>query len=114
MGTVPQQYFDFIMDYAPYFYVIPGTGVDPEWERGPVPAAHAVDFLVQAYRSSQFSDETAQIYSKVEELADYLVSIQCTNPAKLAYGGFQSKDNSTYYYSIDAMRAIPRYCEPLS
>jgi len=40
-------------------------------------------------------------------LADYLVSIQCTDDGKLAYGGFQSKDGSNYYYSIDVMRAIP-------
>jgi len=54
MGTVPQQYFNFIMDYAPYFYYIPGTGVDTEWGRGPAPAAHAIDFLAEAIQSSQF------------------------------------------------------------
>ena len=51
MGTVPQAYFNFVMDYAPYFYYIPGTGVDPEWGRGPAPAAHAIDFLYEAYFS---------------------------------------------------------------
>ena len=107
MGTVPQQYFDFVMEYAPYFYVIPGTGVDTQWQRGPAPASHAIDFFVQAYHSNQFTDQTAEIYTKIVELADYLLSIQCTNPAKQAYGGFQSKDDSDYYYSIDAMRAIP-------
>lgn len=107
MGTVPQQYFNFIMDYAPYFYYIPGTGVDTEWGRGPAPAAHAIDFLIEAYQSSQFESEKTGIYNKIVELADYLVSIQCTDYGKLAYGGFQSKDDSNYYYSIDAMRAIP-------
>ena len=107
MGTVPQQYFDFIMDYAPYFYVIPGTGVDTEWGKGPAPAAHAIDFLAEAYQSSQFESEKTAIYNKTVELANYLVSIQCTDDGKLAYGGFQSKDDSSYYYSIDAMRAIP-------
>ncbi len=107
MGTFPQSYFDFIMDYAPYFYYIPGTGVDPEWERGPAPAVHAIDFLNEAYQNSQFEDEKTSIYNKIVELADYLVSIQCIDDQKLAYGGFQSKDGSSHYYSIDAMRAIP-------
>jgi hypothetical protein len=107
MGTVPQQYFSFIMDYAPYFYVIPGTGVDTEWGRGPAAAAHAIDFLNEAYQSSQFESEKTAIYNKIVELADYLVSIQCTDDQKHAYGGFQSKDEGTDYYSIDAMRAVP-------
>ena len=107
MGTVPQQYFNFIMDYAPYFYYIPGTGVDTEWGRGPAPAAHAIDFLAEAIQSVQFEDEKTGIYNKIVELADYLLSIQCTDDGKLAYGGFQSKDGSDHYYSIDAMRAIP-------
>jgi len=107
MGTVPQAYFSFIMDYAPYFYYIPGTGVDTEWGRGPAPAAHAIDFLAEAYQSPQFEDEKTGIYNKIVELADYVVSIQCTDPLKHAYGGFQSKDGSNYYYSIDAIRAIP-------
>ena len=107
MGTVPQQYIDFIMDYAPYFYVIPGTGVDTEWGKGPAPAAHAIDFLAEAYQSSQFESEKTAIYNKIVELANYLVSIQCTDSQKHAYGGFQSKDGSSYYYSIDAMRAVP-------
>jgi len=107
MGTVPQAYFNFIMDYAPYFYYIPGTGVDTEWGRGPAPAAHAIDFLNKAIQSSQFEDEKTGIYNKIVELADYLLSIQCTDDQKHAYGGFQSKDSSNHYYSIDAMRAIP-------
>jgi hypothetical protein len=107
VGTVPQQYFDFIMDYAPYFYVIPGTGVDPEWGRGPAAAAHAIDFLSEAYLSSQFETQKTAVYNKIVELANYLVSLQCTDDEKMAYGGFQSKDSSTDYYTIDAMRAIP-------
>ncbi len=107
MGTVPQEYFSFIMDYAPYFYYIPETGVDTEWGKGPAPAAHAIDFLAEAYQNSQFEDEKTGIYNKIVELADYLLSIQCTADGKLAYGGFQSKDGSSHYYSIDAMRAIP-------
>ena len=107
MGTVPQQYFNFIMDYAPYFYVIPGTGVDTEWGRGPAAAAHAIDFLSEAYQSSQFENQKTAIYNKIVELANYLLSIQCTDNQKHTYGGFQSKDGSNHYYSIDAMRAVP-------
>jgi hypothetical protein len=107
LGTVPQPYLDFIMDYAPYFYVIPGTGVDTEWGRGPAAAAHAIDFLTEAYQSSQFESQKTEIYNKIVELADYLLSIQCLDNEKLAYGGFQSKDDSTDYYTIDAMRAVP-------
>jgi len=107
MGTVPQAYFNFIMDYAPYFYYIPGTGVDTEWGRGPAPAAHAIDFLYEAYFNGQFESEKTNIYNKIVAVANYLLSIQCTDDTKLAYGGFQSKDGSSYYYSIDAMRAIP-------
>jgi len=107
MGTVPQTYFSFIMDYAPYFYVIPGTGVDTEWGRGPAAAAHAIDFLAEAYQSSQFESQKTSIYNKVVDLADYLLSIQCTDDQKHAYGGFQSKDGSSHYYSIDALWAIP-------
>lgn len=107
MGTVPQAYFNFIMDYAPYFYHIPETGVDTEWGRGPAPAAHAIDFLYEAYHDEQFETEKTNIYNKIVALADYLLSIQCADDNKLAYGGFQSKDGSSYYYNIDAMRAIP-------
>jgi hypothetical protein len=107
METVPQTYFSFIMDYAPYFYVIPGTGVDTEWGRGPAPAAHAIDFLAEAYQSSQFESQKTSIYNKIVDLADYLLSVQCTDDQKHAYGGFQSKDDSSHYYSIDALRAIP-------
>lgn len=107
MGTVPQAYFNFIMDYAPYFYYIPGTGVDTEWGRGPAPAAHAIDFLYEAYFNEQFYGEKTNIYNKIVALADYLLSIQSTDDVKLAYGGFQSTDDSSYYYSIDAMRVIP-------
>jgi hypothetical protein len=107
MGKVPQAYYQFIIDYAPYFYYIPGTGVDTSWGRGPAPAAHAIDFLYEAYYDAQFESKKTEIYNKIVALADYLLSIQNNDPATLAYGGFQSKDDSDYYYSIDAMRAIP-------
>lgn len=107
MGTVPTAYFNFIMDYAPYFYYVPGSGVDTEWCRGPAPAAHAIDFLNEAYSDEQFQSQKTNIHNKIVALADYTLSNQCTDDNKLAYGGFQSKDGSSYYYSIDAMRAIP-------
>jgi hypothetical protein len=106
MGAL-QDYFDFVMQYAPYFYYILGVGVDPEWDRGPAPAAHAIDFLIGCYSDSRFADDKTDIYVKIVELADYLLSIQCNNNAKEAYGGFQSKDGSDFYYSIDAHRAVP-------
>jgi hypothetical protein len=64
MGTVPQQFFSFVMDYAPYFYVNPDTGADPTWGRGPAPAAHAIGFLAAAYQSPQFTQEKTGIDRK--------------------------------------------------
>ena len=69
MATVPPAYFSFIMDYAPYFYYIPGTGVDTTWGRGPAAAAHAIDFLAEAYQSPQFEDEKSGVYDKIVEAA---------------------------------------------
>lgn len=101
-------YLDFLTDYAPYFYYLPDSGtVDPEWGRGAAPAAFAIDFLSEAYNAKEFENEKSSIYDKIVELADYLLSIQCNEDTKLAYEGFKSTDASTYYYSIDAMRAIP-------
>jgi len=107
MGAL-QIYLDFLLEYAPYFYYLPETGnVDLEWGRGPAPASFAIEFLYEAYNSKKFEDMKTNIYNKIVSLADYLLSIQCVDSEKLAYGGFKSKDESNYYYSIDAMRAIP-------
>lgn len=96
------------MNYAPYFYYLPESGiVDPEWGRGPAPASFAIQFLNEAYCAKEFENEKTAIQAKIVELADYLLTIQCVEDAKLAYGGFKSRDDSDYYYSIDAMRAIP-------
>jgi len=106
--SILRSYFDFLMNYAPYFYYLPDTGtIDPEWGRGPAPASFAVQFLSEAYQAKEFENEKTAVYAKIVELADYLLSIQCVDEAKLAYGGFKSKDDSTYYYSIDATRAVP-------
>jgi len=107
MGTVPSAYYQFIIDYAPYFYYIHGTGVDAGWGRGPGPAAHAIDFLYAAYYDSQFESKKTEIYNKIVSLADFILTMQCTDPGKKAYGGFKSTETSTSYYSIDGARCIP-------
>jgi hypothetical protein len=107
MGTIPEAYYQFVMDYAPYVYVIPESGPDPTWGRAAFAAAFAIDFLCETYSAKQFEDRKTAIYNKIVELADWLLTQQCTDPAKKAYGGFKSNENSTYYYSVDACRVIP-------
>jgi len=173
LGTVPQAYYDFIVKYAPYFYVIATAmtadppagqknvtvadgskfqagypveikddahsewnqvdsvagnvvtmvnnlaytyyvakngkveGPDPAFGKGAFPAAFAIDFLYEAYSASQFSSKQAEILAKIVALADFILTQQCTDPAKKAYGGFKSSETSTQYYSIDAGRCIP-------
>jgi hypothetical protein len=106
MATVPQAYYQFIMDYAPYVYVIPGSGPDIELGRAAFAAAFAIDFFYEAYFDAQFEDRRAEISSKIVSLADWILTQQCTDEAKLAYGGFKSNENSTDYYSVDACRVI--------
>jgi hypothetical protein len=173
MGTVPEAYYEFVMHYAPYFYVIPtsitldaaegqknvtvadGTkfqagfpveikddahaewnevdsvlgnvvtmktnltntyyvsksgkveGPDPAFMRGAFPATFGIEFLYEAYSASQFSARQAEILSKIVSLADWLLTQQCVDPAKKAYGGFKNNESSTEYWSIDAGRGIP-------
>lgn len=107
MGTVPDVYYQFIMDYAPYAYVIPGSGPDPSWGRTAFAAAFAINFLHQAYNDVQYVNKQAEIYDKIVTLADWLLTQQCTEPMKKAYGGFKSTETGTYYYSVDAARVIP-------
>jgi len=105
---VPDAYHQFIMDYAPYVYVIPGSGPDPTWGRAAFAAAFAIDFLYEAYSDPQFSSKQTDIYNKIVSLADWILTQQYTsNPSKKAYGGFKSNETSTYYYSVDACRVIP-------
>ncbi|MEM3090530.1 MAG: hypothetical protein QXW17_02075 [Candidatus Bathyarchaeia archaeon] len=106
MGTVPEAYYQFVMDYAPYPYVVPGVGPEPQ-ERAVSAAAFAIDFLCEAYSAEQFSDRKTAIYNKIVSLADFILTQQCLDPQKKAYGGFKSAENSTYYYSVDACRVIP-------
>ncbi len=173
MGTVPEAYFQFVMHYAPYVYVIPSTlGADAaegqknvtlndassllagypvkisdnlgsEWNtvssiagsivtmennlqntyhtagagkvegpqasyaRGVMSASFALEFLCQAYSNSQYSSQQSVILAKITELVDWILTQQCVNSAKKAYGGFKSAESSTVYYSIDAGRCIP-------
>ena len=173
MGTVPDSYFEFVMHYAPFYYVVPtGLALDPpvgqknvtvadgskfqanfpvqisdsahsEWTevesvlgnvltmknnlavtyyaaksgviegpdpafgRGTFAAAFAIEFLCEAYAKPQFSAVQSDIFAKVVVLADWLLSQQCVNPERAAYGGFKSGESATDYWSIDAGRAIP-------
>ncbi|MEM2609729.1 MAG: hypothetical protein QXM13_04430 [Candidatus Bathyarchaeia archaeon] len=107
METVPEAYYQFIMNYAPYVYVVPPGTPDQTWGKAAFAAAFAIDFLYEAYGTEQFSDRKNAILDKVVSLADWILSQQCTNSAKKAYGGFKSTENSQYYYAVDACRVIP-------
>jgi hypothetical protein len=107
MGTVPQAYYDFIMQFAPYLYVIPPDVPDPTYGKGVMSGAFAINFLSQAYSANQYASKQTEIRSKIIELADWILTQQCTDPDKNAYGGFKSGETSTYYYSVDAGRCIP-------
>jgi hypothetical protein len=173
MGTVPEAYYEFVMHYAPFFYVIPtsitvdaatgqknvtvadGTkfqadfpvevkddahaewnevdsvagnvvtmknnlanayyvskngkveGPDPAFMRGAFPAAFAIEFLYEAYSTNQFNARQAEILAEIVSLADWLLTQQCEDPAKKAYGGFKNVESGTEHWSIDAGRSIP-------
>jgi hypothetical protein len=107
METVPEAYYQFIMDYAPNVYVIPPSTPDPAYGKGVLAASFAIDFLYEAYYVPQFENRKAEIYAKIVSLADWVLTQQCLDPARKAYGGFKSAEDSTYYYSVDACRAIP-------
>ncbi|MEM3626444.1 MAG: hypothetical protein QXZ25_00250 [Candidatus Bathyarchaeia archaeon] len=173
MGAVPETYYEFLVHYAPYFYVIPTElaedasagqknvtvadgskfqvgypvevkddayaewnrvsavngnvltmennlqhtyhvnrnggveGPDPGFGRGAFPAAFAIDFLYEAYSSKQFESQKADILNKITELANFILTQQCTDPNRKAYGGFKNNENGTEHWSIDAGRCIP-------
>jgi hypothetical protein len=71
------------------------------------PAAFAIEFLYEAYSATQFASQQTAIRSKIIELADWLLTQQCTDPAKKAYGGFKSGESSVQYWAVDAGRVIP-------
>jgi hypothetical protein len=92
------------------YYVAKGGTVDhgdKDFGKGAFPAAFAIEFLFEAYSASQFSSNQAEILAKMVELANWLLTQQCTDPAKKAYGGFKSGESSTQYWAVDAGRVIP-------
>ncbi|MEM3459010.1 MAG: hypothetical protein QXN36_00265 [Candidatus Bathyarchaeia archaeon] len=99
---VPENYYQFIIDHAPYIYVTPPDTPDPQWGRAAFAAAFAIDFLTEAYTKPQFENRTTEIHNKITNLANWILTQQCTDTDELAYGGFKSNENSTYYYAIDA------------
>jgi len=107
MAAVPEAYYQFVVDYAPYVYVIPPGTPDPEHGKAAFAAAFAIDFLHEAYSNAQFEGRRTEISNKIVSLANWILTQQCTDSGKLAYGGFKSNENSTYYYSVDACRVVP-------
>lgn len=173
MAKVPEAYFEFVMHYAPWLYVVsadltadPPAGqknvtvsdgtkfvagmpcqikdsVHSEWNevdavngnvvtlknylqftyhvlnggsvehgdlafgKGAMAAAFAVEFLHEAYNSTQFAAKQTEILQKIIELSDWLLTQQCTTTGLKAYGGFKSAENSLEYWSVDAGRCIP-------
>jgi hypothetical protein len=173
LGTIPDAYYQFVMHYAPWFYVVTTSmAADPpagqknvtvmdgtkfqsgmvveikdsahsEWNdvdsilgnivtmknnlvytyyvakggtvdhgdldfgKGVFPAAFAIEFLYEAYSAAQFASKQTEIHNKIVELADWLLTHQCTDNLKKAYGGFKSSESSAQYWAIDAGRCIP-------
>lgn len=106
MGNVPDAYYQFVMDYAPYVYVVPESGPDLSWGKAAFAAAFAIDFLFEAYFDPEFDGRSAEIEAKIVALADWILTQQCTDSDKQAYGGFKSTETSAEYYSVDACRTI--------
>ena len=104
---VPEAYYQFVMNNAPYLYVIPGIGPDLAWGKAAFAAGFAVDFLYEAYFDVQFDDRSDEIEAKIVELADWILTQQVTDSSKQAYGGFVSVENSTSCYSVDVGRIVP-------
>jgi len=105
---VPEAYYQFIMDHAPYVYVTPGVGTDSCWGRTAFAAAFAIDFLHRAYSHTQFVTRRFAIHNMIVTLADFILSQQFVlDTTKTQYGGFRSSETSQYFYSVDAARIIP-------
>ncbi len=104
--AVPEAYFDFVMDYAPYAYVVPDVGPDETWGMAAFAAGFAVDFLFEAYFDEQFDARSAEIEAKIVALADFILTQQCTDAERLAYGGFKSTESSVQYFAVDACRVV--------
>ncbi|MCW4018000.1 MAG: hypothetical protein NWF00_04890 [Candidatus Bathyarchaeota archaeon] len=99
-----------VKNLAYTYYTSKGSLVDhPDltFGKGAFPAAFAVEYLFDSYSAGQFSTVKSEILTKVLELSDWLLTQQCTDSQKAAYGGFKSAEGSTQYWSIDAGRVIP-------
>jgi hypothetical protein len=70
-------------------------------------AAFAIEFLCEAYSKPQFAAVQSDILVKIVVLADWLLTQQCVDPTRAAYGGFKSGESANDYWSIDSGRAIP-------
>ena len=105
--SVPEAYYQFVMDNAPYLYVTPESGPDLTWGKSAFAAGFAVDFLYEAYFDAQFDDRSDEIEAKIVELSDWILTQQITDSSKQAYGGFVSVENSTACYSVDVGRTVP-------
>jgi hypothetical protein len=46
---VPEAYYNFVMDYAPYLYVTPSSGPDLTWGKATLAGAFAIDSSTDAY-----------------------------------------------------------------
>ena len=74
MPEVPEAYYQFVMDYAPYVYVVPEVGPDLDWGKAAFAAGFAVDFLFEAYFDPDFDARTVEIEAKIVELADWMLT----------------------------------------
>jgi hypothetical protein len=105
--SVPEAYYQFVMDYAPYLYVTPNVGPDLTWGKSALAAGFAVDFLYEAYFDKQFDNRSDEIEAKIIELSDWILTQQIADNTKIAYGGFVSAENSSSCYSVDVGRVVP-------
>jgi hypothetical protein len=104
---VPEAYYQFVVDNAPYLYVTPGVGPDLTWGKAALAAGFAVDFLYELFFDAQFDDRTPEIEAKIAELADWILTQQIRDSGKAAYGGFVSGEGSVMCYSVDVGRVVP-------
>jgi hypothetical protein len=105
--SVPESYYQFVVDYAPYLYVTPNVGPDLTWGKSALAAGFAVDFLYETYFDKQFDNRSEEIETKLVELSDWILTQQITDNTNLAYGGFVSAENSNSCYSVDIGRVVP-------
>ena len=103
---VPEAYYQFVMDNAPYLYVTPQAGPDLIWGKAAFAAGFAVDFLYETYFDPQFDNRSNEIEAKIVELADWILTQQITDNQTQAYGGFASIENSSTCYSVDVGRTV--------